>query len=353
MPSIEDGGVEKNFFNIANFFIKKNIKVIVITAINNSRNRLNRKIKVRSLSENNKLKRRIKYLLAILLLIRELIFTNKNSIVISFQANIYCILICKIFNTKVITRSNASIFGWSKNFRLKLYKFFYSLSDCLIVNSNALRIEFKKILNLKSNLIYNPLDKKRVLTLSKKKIKFKFFKKNTINLINIGRLVEQKDHLTLLKAIKIVKLSLPIKLIIIGKGPLKKELITYIKNNNLLKEVKILNFTSNPFKYFRNTHFFILSSIFEGLPNVLLESILLKKFIISSNCPTGPKEILESGKYGALFKPGDYKQLAKLILNYSKNKKEYQKKIIKGYNSLYRFDYYNNMHRYLNLVNKL
>ena len=353
MPSIEDGGVEKNFFNIANFFIKKNIKVIVITAINNSKNRLNRKIKVRSLSKNNKLKRRTKYLLAILLLIRELIFKNKNSIVISFQANIYCILICKIFNTKVITRSNASIFGWSKNFRLKLYKFFYSLSDGIIVNSNALRLEFKKILNLKSNLIYNPLDKKRVLTLSKKKIKLNFFKKNTINLINIGRLVEQKDHLTLLKAIKIVKLSLPIKLIIIGKGPLKKKLIKYIKNNNLLEEVKILNFTNNPFKYFKNTHFFILSSIFEGLPNVLLESILLKKFIISSNCPTGPKEILESGKYGALFKPGDYKQLANLILHYSKNKKEYQKKIINGYKSLYRFDYYNNMYRYLNLVNKL
>ena len=65
------------------------------------------------------------------------------------------------------------------------------------------------------------------------------------------------------------------------------------------------------------------------MPNVLLEAIVLKKFVISSKCPTGPKEILLNGKYGYLFKIGDYKNLAKLIIKYSKNKKQNKKKLMK------------------------
>ena len=57
----------------------------------------------------------------------------------------------------------------------------------------------------------------------------------------------------------------------------------------------------------------MLTSLYEGLPNVLLEAQVLKKFIISSNCPTGPREILLNGKAGSLFKVGDYKKLSDLI----------------------------------------
>ena len=63
----------------------------------------------------------------------------------------------------------------------------------------------------------------------------------------------------------------------------------------------------------KQTNLFVLSSKFEGLPNVLLESLVLKKFIISSDCRTGPKEILLNGKGGLLFKVGDYKMLEKRI----------------------------------------
>ena len=65
----------------------------------------------------------------------------------------------------------------------------------------------------------------------------------------------------------------------------------------------------------------MLSSKYEGLPNVLLEALTLKKFIISTNCPTGPKEILLNGKGGLLFNVGNYNQLSEKILFYVKNKK--------------------------------
>ena len=66
-----------------------------------------------------------------------------------------------------------------------------------------------------------------------------------------------------------------------------------------------MHYTNNPFPYIKQADIFVLSSLFEGLPNVLLEAILLKNFIISSNCKTGPKEILDYGKGGLLFKIGN------------------------------------------------
>ena len=97
----------------------------------------------------------------------------------------------------------------------------------------------------------------------------------------------------------------------------------------------------------------ILSSRFEGLPNVLLEAISLRKFIISSDCPTGPREILENGKNGLLFKIGDYKKLSRLILFYKNNKRTCSK-IMKNLNkSSDRFDYKINLNKYLNLLKQI
>ena len=75
-----------------------------------------------------------------------------------------------------------------------------------------------------------------------------------------------------------------------------------------------------PYK-FKKLDLLVLTSKYEGLPNVILEAICLKKFVISTNCKTGPKEILDNGKGGVLFEIGNYKQLAEKIISYSKNKK--------------------------------
>ena len=99
----------------------------------------------------------------------------------------------------------------------------------------------------------------------------------------------------------------------------------------------------------------ILSSKFEGLPNVLLEAQFLKKFIISTNCPTGPKEILLNGRAGDLINSNNPKVLTQKIINFYKNKKKNlnQKKILLGYNQLQRFDFNINCKKYLNLIKRV
>jgi glycosyltransferase involved in cell wall biosynthesis len=141
--------------------------------------------------------------------------------------------------------------------------------------------------------------------------------------------------------------------VIIGRGILEKKLKNYILQNKLRNLVKLLKFRENPYPYIAQSDIFVLSSSYEGLPNVLLESLVLNKFIISSNCRTGPKEILLEGKGGDLFKVGDYKKLAKLIVDYKKNKNTKLKKLMFARKNLNRFNYKINLNKYLNLVNSV
>ena len=97
----------------------------------------------------------------------------------------------------------------------------------------------------------------------------------------------------------------------------------------------------------------MLSSKYEGLPNVLLEALTLNKFIISTKCPTGPKEILLNGKGGLFFKIGDHKDLSNKILYYINNKSKSKKMIYLARKNLNRFDFKSNLNKYYNLLNSL
>ena len=99
---------------------------------------------------------------------------------------------------------------------------------------------------------------------------------------------------------------------------------------------------------------FILSSRYEGLPNVLLEAQYLKKFIISTNCPTGPKEILLNGKAGKLIEVGNQKQLEQAIVYYNNNKgcSKINNKISYGKSNMKRFNFETNCFKYYKLIKK-
>ena len=101
----------------------------------------------------------------------------------------------------------------------------------------------------------------------------------------------------------------------------------------------------------KKSDLFILSSKYEGSPNVLLEAITLKKFIISSDCPTGPSEILDDGKGGILFEVSNYKMLADKIIFYKKNKKLLNKKKTYAYKMLKRFNYKDRLEDYYEALN--
>jgi len=350
IPSIEEGGVEKNLYIVSDYLIKKKIKVEVLTCNYNKAKFFNKKIKfIGTKSSFWQTKGRIiKYLACIFILFCNLLKKNSNKLIFAFQANVYAILIAKILNTKIIVRANSAPSGWTKSFfKKKLYSHLINLADDVMVNSLDFKKDFKKKFNINVKCIYNPFHK-----LSEKKIfhQKKLFKKKSLKILSIGRLTPQKDHITLLKAARCINLKLKPEISIIGKGIEHSNLKKYIVNYNLQNIVKLLGYKSNPHTYIKNTDIFVLTSKYEGLPNVLLEAQFLKKYIISSSCPTGPREILLNGKAGDLFEVGDYKKLSSIINNYHFNKKNILNKINYGYKNFCRFDYLKNCQKYYNFV---
>jgi glycosyltransferase involved in cell wall biosynthesis len=357
IPSIESGGVEKNLFIISNYLANNLLtKIVLITSeVTIFKNLFNKKITIISPLKIFRTKsRKVKFYLSLFLLLFYYI-KNKNFIVLSFQANIYAIFLCKILGIKVLARSNSSPVGWSSNLIKKLiFRFLLNLADKVIVNS----LDFKKIIDreflINSCCILNPFDRTFCKKQSQKKTNIKFFKnsRKILKIINVGRLTDQKDHLTLLKAITIIKNKIPLKLIIIGQGLNKNLLENFVRNRNLSHNVKLIGYKKNSLNFINKSDLFILSSRYEGLPNVLLEAICLKKFVISSNCSTGPREILSDGKGGLLFKVGDEYDLANKILYFYNNQNKLKKKIIYSYQKLSRYNYKINLEKYLNLINK-
>ena len=356
IPSIEDGGVEKNLFVISNYLYANNFAVEILTCNYDKSKNFDKGIKFignkNSLWQNKN--RKIKYLVCLKNLFLNLLNRKEKPLVFAFQANIYAVIVAKILNVKIVTRSNSAPSGWSKNFiKNEFYKFIIKFADDVMVNSLDFKRSFKKRFNIKTKCIYNPFDKNFVnKNLKNKIIKNIFFKKNYLNIVSVGRLTDQKDHLTLLRAINSLSNNFKIRLAIIGKGNMKDNLQEYINKKKLQNKVRLIGYLKNPFPYILRSNILILTSKFEGLPNILLEGQYLKKYIISTDCPTGPKEILLNGKAGDLIKIGDYKKLAFLINNSHKRKKIIANKIKMGVKNFYRFDYSLNCKKYLEFVNK-
>ena len=177
----------------------------------------------------------------------------------------------------------------------------------------------------KTEYIYNPIDFEKIKILSvlpfdeeeKKLVKEKF-------LLMVSRLdIIPKDFKTLFSAFDIAKeKGYEGKLYLIGDGPDREEVEKMKENSKYKEEIYLLGRKKNPYNWMKKADKLILSSRYEGFPTVLLEGIALNGNVISSNCKTGPKEILAEGR-GKLFKIGDNVELSKNILkNFDINFKE-------------------------------
>jgi glycosyltransferase involved in cell wall biosynthesis len=357
MPSMEGGGVEKNLILIANYISKFKQNVFLITFDNGFNKYFNKNISILNVRKKDKKKfsKYYKYFFCLIILLKEYI-KNKHFVLFSFQANIYSIIFSYFLNFKIISRSNSSPSGWNKSYIKNLiFSFFIKRANIIIVNSNDFKKEFLKKFQITPKLIYNPLNYKEIIKKSKQKVKIekKFKSKKNLKLINIARLTDQKNQEILIKAMNIVAKKIDCTLLIMGYGSNKRKLKNLINHYNLNGCIKLIDYKSNPFPYLKASDVFVLTSKYEGLPNVILESQTLNKYVISTDCPTGPKEILMNGMIGSLFKVGDFKKLASILLDYNKNKKKYEKKIKIANSKLDRFDYKQNCHKYLSLINSI
>ncbi|MBC7888526.1 MAG: glycosyltransferase [Ferruginibacter sp.] len=207
---------------------------------------------------------------------------------------------------------------WKGDLIAKLIHFFITpRADKIITVSKGSLAWLRKFSNnklMQSVTIYNPVFDESIYKLAEEKINFPIDVTGKIILVSAGRLEEQKDQLTLIKAFSILKKTHPgIILFILGIGPLQAQLELYIDKNNLQENVFLMGFDTNPYKWMANCDVFVMSSISEGFGNVLVEAMALGKTVVSTNCPSGPGEILNQGEYGYLCPVRDPVELSKAI----------------------------------------
>jgi glycosyltransferase involved in cell wall biosynthesis len=132
-------------------------------------------------------------------------------------------------------------------------------------------------------------------------------------LVAVGRLENQKDYPTMLRAFAQVRRGEAVRLLILGEGRERPMLEALVEELGLGQDVSLPGFVTNPYAYLARASLFVLSSRWEGLPTVLIEALCCGTPVVSMDCPSGPREILTDGLYGALVPVGDVGALARAI----------------------------------------
>ena len=169
-------------------------------------------------------------------------------------------------------------------------------------------------------VIYNPVVTPELFEKAKELIEHPWFEPGSPPVIlGVGRLEKQKDFPTLIRAFAQVKQQRPARLMILGEGKDRPELEALVQELGLDHDVALPGFVANPFAYMASSAIFVLSSLYEGLPTVLIEAIAVGTRVVSTDCPSGPAEILENGRYGKLVGVGDIKGMAEAIVSTLEN----------------------------------
>ena len=134
-------------------------------------------------------------------------------------------------------------------------------------------------------------------------------------LIASGRLATWKGFEDLIRAMPKILKQRKAKLLILGDGPLKNHLLDIIQELDLRSSIELLGYVDNPLKYYKNADIFVLSSHVEGLPNVLVEAMMCGCTPVATNCPTGPREVLDDGRCGYLVPMHDVEALAQGVVS--------------------------------------
>lgn len=231
------------------------------------------------------------------------------------------VIMCERTHQTTMQQSHSSIYRMFSKF---MVMYSYKRADLVLANSYAMQTDLIENFRIKTpvRVIYNPIDLNFIKTHINEPTEF-VFEKNIFHFVNVGGFRKEKNHLLLIQAFFILK-NLPCKLLIVGGGVMENELKQKVHDLGLMEKVIFCGFDKNPFKYVYRSDCFVLSSDVEGFPNVLIEALACGKPVISTDCSSGPRELLapasdlhhrainnyEIGEYGLLTPVNDVAALA-------------------------------------------
>jgi glycosyltransferase involved in cell wall biosynthesis len=320
LPSFILGGAGESIFKLSKFLIKHNFSILIICLGKNYYKKDFKKINCDTVEIDSS-----KTLFSIFKLRRLVIDeSKKNFEKIIFISNlnyanvISIISLINLNKIKVILteRSSISELNYSKSLSKKfknniiyfLAKFLYKFSDLIITNSKFEKNYIRNKFQLNNVICIHPPSIKNII-----KKKYNNNNKKIPNIIYVGRLAEEKGILIILRALKNLNKKYKFLFNLYGDGPERKSIEKFIKMNNLNKIISLKGFEQNKKLIFKNADLFINASLWEGLPNAIVQSINYNVFPICSDAPGGNIEVIKNGKLGISFKTNDENDLQKKV----------------------------------------
>ena len=327
LPNFDLGGASESILKLTKFLIKYKFSILIISLGKNYYKNDFKKINC-DIIEIKSTRASLSIFKLRKIMIAE---TKKNFDKIIFVSNINYANIISIISLinldkiKIILteRSSISELKYSnnlfKNLKNKLIfffaKFLYKFSDLVIVNSKFEKIYIKDKFKLKNIICIHPPSIKYVI-----KNKKRNNHKKIPNIIYVGRLSKDKGVFVILKALVEVKKRYSFSFTFFGNGPEKSSIKRFIHDKKLNDMISLKGFVKDKKFIFRNADLFINASLWEGLPNALVQSINYNVFPICSDAPGGNIEVINKGKLGLSFKTNDEKDLQKKIVEFFSNR---------------------------------
>ncbi len=207
--------------------------------------------------------------------------------------------------------------GLKGSLLLWLYRRFYSGAGAVITVSDAAAADLTRLLRLppgRVRRIYNPVLSPALFEQAGEPAQHPWFGLGQPPVVlSVGRLCPQKDFPTLIRAFAQARQQTPARLVILGEGPDRPALEGLVSELGLTDSVALPGFAANPYACMARAAAFVLSSRWEGLPTVLIEALACGVPVVSTDCPSGPREILCGGRHGRLVPVGDADALARAI----------------------------------------
>jgi glycosyltransferase involved in cell wall biosynthesis len=218
------------------------------------------------------------------------------------------------------TRSTRLGVKWKRRYLPALVRRQYPMADAIVAVSDGVADELAQHTGLPREqiaTIHNAVVSESVLAKASEPVPHPWFAPGEPPaILGVGRLTEQKDFPTLIRAFARVRSELAARLVIVGEGKpeARAELMRLAADLGCAADVSLPGFTYNPFCYMAKASVFVLSSLHEGLPGVLIQALACGAPVVSTDCPSGPREILEGGRHGRLVGMGDDDAMARAIL---------------------------------------
>ncbi len=247
---------------------------------------------------------------------------EKPGAVLSAQsyANVGILIACKLarFRGRIVLTERLNVSA-SANSGLKtrltflLMRLLYRSASGIVAISEGVATDLAKITHLpieRITVINNPVNHPDIHEKAKETTDDEWLKDSGLRtVVTVSRLERQKNVGSLIEAFSRLEGD-DLRLLIVGDGSERDELEKQAKRLGIDDRVRFAGSVPNPYKYMVRSHLFVLSSIYEGLGNVLIEALALKLPVVSTDCPSGPAEILEHGKFGLLVEPNNVDALA-------------------------------------------